>query len=156
MNLPHSMTVRYYNFKKTSVTLIIGICCSKKFSNPFQGMVFYLNPPTPLDLEIPVQLHIFSFKIGLRNTTFIMTDCLGRMVTTNTKVRPERPRASCICNMATVMAAHDSTLTEEDIPGTSLRGRKPSELKNKELKFWLQHINDPAKSLKTKAELVKR
>ena len=60
------------------------------------------------------------------------------------------------------MAATPSTstnvavLSENDIPGASLCGRKPSELKNEELKFWLRCRGDPAKGLKTKAELVKR
>ena len=89
-------------------------------------------------------------------TTFIMAERSGGMVTTNTKARPERPRASCISNMATALAACDSILTEADIPGASLRGRKPSELKNEELKFWLRCRDDPAKGLKTKAELVRR
>ena len=31
-----------------------------------------------------------------------------------------------------------------------------TELKNEELKFWLRCRGDPAKGLKTKAELVKR
>ena len=47
-------------------------------------------------------------------------------------------------------------LNENDIPGASLEGRKPVELKNDELKFWLRCRGDPAKGLKTKAELVKR
>ena len=50
----------------------------------------------------------------------------------------------------------DSSLTEDDIPGASLLDRKPSELKNEELKFWLRCRGDPAKGLKTKAELVER
>lgn len=58
--------------------------------------------------------------------------------------------------MATATATRDFYLTEEDIPGASLCGRKPSELKNQELKFWLRCRGDPAKGLKTKAELVKR
>jgi len=49
-----------------------------------------------------------------------------------------------------------AVLTEDDIPGASLSGRKPSELKNEELKFWLRCRGDPGKGLKTKAELVKR
>ena len=49
-----------------------------------------------------------------------------------------------------------SLLEENDIPGVSLCGRNPSELKNEELKFWLKCRGDPAKGLKTKAELVKR
>ena len=59
-------------------------------------------------------------------------------------------------NMATNVDTRDSSLSEEDISGASLLGRKPSELKNQELKFWLRCRGDPAKGLKTKAELVKR
>ena len=47
-------------------------------------------------------------------------------------------------------------LTENDIPGSSLSGRRPSELKNDELWFWLKCQNDSAKGLHTKAQLVKR
>ena len=47
-------------------------------------------------------------------------------------------------------------LTEEDIPGASLYGRKPAELSNDDLKFWLKCWGDSGKGLKTKAELVKR
>ena len=88
-------------------------------------------------------------------TAFIMADHSGRMVITNTKARLERPPALCIFNMATAMAARDSILTGANIPAASLHGRKPSELKNKELKFWLRCRDDPAKILKTKAELVR-
>ena len=48
------------------------------------------------------------------------------------------------------------TLIEADIPGSSLGGRDPSNLKVDELKFWLKCRGDPAKGLKTKAQLVKR
>ena len=47
-------------------------------------------------------------------------------------------------------------LNEEDIPGSSLAGRNPEQLKNEELRFWLKCRNDPAKGLRTKAQLVKR
>ena len=47
-------------------------------------------------------------------------------------------------------------LSENDISGASLLGRKPEELKNSELKFWLKCRGDTGKGLKTKAELVKR
>ena len=47
-------------------------------------------------------------------------------------------------------------LKEEDIPGSSLAGRNPAQLKNEELRFWLKCRNDPAKELRTKAQLVKR
>ena len=46
-------------------------------------------------------------------------------------------------------------LKEEDIPGSSLAGRNPAQLKNEELRFWLKCRNDPAKELRTKAQLVK-
>ena len=61
--------------------------------------------------------------------------------------------------MSSNMAECDSVycnLNEDDIPGASPEGRKPVELKNDELKFWLRCPGDPAKGLKTKAELVKR
>ena len=58
--------------------------------------------------------------------------------------------------MGIELATLGTSLLENDIPGASLCGRKPSELKNEELKFWLKCRDDPAKGLKTKAELVKR
>ena len=59
-------------------------------------------------------------------------------------------------SMGIELATLGTSLLENDIPGASLCGRKPSELKNEELKFWLKCRDDPAKGLKTKAELVKR
>jgi len=50
----------------------------------------------------------------------------------------------------------DDRLTENDIPGSSLSGRRTSELKNDELRFWLKCRNDSAKGLRIKAQLVKR
>ena len=47
-------------------------------------------------------------------------------------------------------------LSEDDIPGASLFGRKPEELKKQELFFWLKCRGDNGKGLKTKAQLVKR
>ena len=58
--------------------------------------------------------------------------------------------------MATSSTTRIAVLTEQDIPGASLHGRKPSELKNDELKFWLPCRGDRGKGLKMKAELVKR
>lgn len=49
-----------------------------------------------------------------------------------------------------------TVLSEEDIPGAALSGRNPFELKNSELVFWLKCRGDPAKGLKTKAQLVAR
>ena len=48
------------------------------------------------------------------------------------------------------------SLTEDDIPGSSLSGREPSTLKNSELRFWLRCRGDSCKGLSTKAQLVKR
>ena len=58
-------------------------------------------------------------------------------------------------NMADMLttSTNVAVLTEDDVPGASLSGRKPSELKNEELKFWLRCRGDPGKGLKTKAEL---
>jgi len=50
----------------------------------------------------------------------------------------------------------DDRLTENDIPGSSLSGRRTSELKNDELRFWLKCWNDSAKGLRTIAQLGKR
>ena len=47
-------------------------------------------------------------------------------------------------------------LKEEDVPGSSLAGRNPAQLKNEELRFWVKCRNDPAKGLRTKAQLVKQ
>ena len=47
-------------------------------------------------------------------------------------------------------------LTENDIPGASLLGRKPDQLKISELKFWHKYRGNAGIRLKTKAELVKR
>ena len=49
-----------------------------------------------------------------------------------------------------------SFLVEEDVPGSSLNGRTPSELKAKELQFWLKCRGDSFKSSWTKCQLVKR
>ena len=47
-------------------------------------------------------------------------------------------------------------LSEEDVPGSSLNGRKPLQLKNNELRFLLKCRGDSCKGLSTKALLVKR
>ena len=52
--------------------------------------------------------------------------------------------------------SNNPKLSEADIPGSSLGGRVPTNLKVQELKFWLKCRGDPAKGLKTKAQLVKR
>ena len=52
--------------------------------------------------------------------------------------------------------AASRALTEDDIPGASLRGRSPATLKNEEFRFWLKCRGDKLKGLKTKAQLVER
>ena len=47
-------------------------------------------------------------------------------------------------------------LSEEEIQGSSLNGRKPAQLKNSKLKFWLKCRGDTCRGSKTKAQLVKR
>lgn len=78
-----------------------------------------------------------------------MADRSGGMVTSNTKARPGKPRASSNSKMATAMVACNLILTEAE-------GRNPSKLKNEELKFWLQCKDAPVKDLKTKVELARR
>jgi len=46
-------------------------------------------------------------------------------------------------------------LTEEDIPGTFLAGRLPSQLKIEELKLWLLCRGDCCKGLKTKTDRIR-
>ena len=48
------------------------------------------------------------------------------------------------------------SLCENDVPGSSLGGRNPSQLENDELRFWLKCRGDNGKGLLTKAQLVKR
>ena len=57
---------------------------------------------------------------------------------------------------STSTVSNPTFLTENDIPGASLLGRNPEELKTSELRFWLKCRGDVGKGLKTKAELVKR
>ena len=58
--------------------------------------------------------------------------------------------------MAADQTVSASRLSEGDIPGASLQGRNPTTLTTGELRFWLKCRGDPAKGLKTKAQLAKR
>ena len=49
-----------------------------------------------------------------------------------------------------------SRLFEGDIPGAALQGRNPTTITTDELRFWLKCRGDPAKGIKTKAQLAKR
>ena len=70
------------------------------------------------------------------------------------KTRHQGPHLIALPHMAFLCGP--SFLTEEDIPGSSLNGRDPSQLKNPELKFWLKCRGDSCKGLSTKAQLCKR
>ena len=58
--------------------------------------------------------------------------------------------------MAAEKPVSASRLSEGDIPGAALQGRNPTTLTTDELHFWLKCRGDPAKGLKTKAQLAKR
>ena len=58
--------------------------------------------------------------------------------------------------MAADQTVSASRLSEGDIPGASFQGRNPTTLTTDELRFWLKCLGDPAKGLKTKAQLAKR
>ena len=58
--------------------------------------------------------------------------------------------------MAADRTVSASRLSEGNIPGASLQGRNPTTLTTDELRFWLKCPGDPAKGLKTKAQLAKR
>ena len=93
-------------------------------------------------------------------TTFTMADNAWAWCRVDIRARPRRPAFLCCSNvmMASVSNVLNTaiSLSETDILGAALLGWKPEELKNQELRFWLKCRGDPAKGLKTKAELVKR
>ena len=65
-------------------------------------------------------------------------------------------RPSSFAMASTSNISNPTFLTENNIPGASLLGRKPKAWKISELKFWLKCRGDAGIRLKTKAELVKR
>ena len=62
--------------------------------------------------------------------------------------------ASNYSNISESSDVHVVALSEDDIPGSSLSGCKPEELKDQELLFWPKCRGDNGKGLKTKAQLV--
>ena len=63
------------------------------------------------------------------------------MGTTDLEARLVGPRVQTLHkqSVATIATASSNLVPEEEgIPGASLCGRKPSELKNEELKVWLK------------------
>ena len=57
--------------------------------------------------------------------------------------------ASNYSNIFESSGVHVVALSEDDILGSSLSGRKPEELKNQELLFWLKCRGDNGKGLKS-------
>ena len=80
------------------------------------------------------------------------------------KTRSQRPQSVTFvyCSMASSSSglhsnsSNDILLMEDDIPGASLLGLKPKQLKTAELRLWLKCCGDLCEGLKMKAELVKR
>ena len=93
-------------------------------------------------------------------TTFIMADSARVPDRVALKTRSEShsvaSRPSSFVVVSTSNVSNPTFLTENDISGASLLGRKTEELKTLELKFWLKCRRDVGIRLKTKAELVKR
>ena len=88
-------------------------------------------------------------------TTFKKVRLSGGILIKRTEARLVGHTRDC-ASMNMAGASSSCVLSEEDIPGASLNGRKPAELKNDDLKFWLKCRGDSAKGLKTKAQLIKR
>ena len=93
----------------------------------------------------------------VKYTEFIMADGSGKPRYENMETR--RVRTETQINMATPgenMFTAPVLLTENDIPGASLHGRKPAEMKKADLLFWLRCRGDSCKGMTVKAQLVKR
>ena len=109
------------------------------------------------NLALPDVTWLFFASNLVLYTEFIMADGSGKPRYENMKTR--RVRIECNFNMALPHADTISTpvlLTENDIPGASLEGRKPAELKKADLLFWLRCRGDSCKGLNVKARFVKR
>ena len=94
------------------------------------------------------------------NMTFIMVDS-ARVLDQfawkwGQKGQTIASRPSSFAMASTSNISNPTFLTENDIPGASLLGRKPKAWKISELKFWFKRRGDAGIRLKTKAELVKR
>ena len=86
-----------------------------------------------------------------------MADGSGKPRYENMETR--RVRIETQINMATPgknMFTAPVLLTENYIPGASLHGRKPAEMKKADLLFWLRCRGDSCKGMTVKAQLVKR
>ena len=81
-------------------------------------------------------------------TTFKKARLSGGILIRRTEARLVGHTRDC-ASMNMAGASSSCVLSEEDIPGASLNGRKPAELKNDDLKFWLKCRGDSAKGLKT-------
>ena len=82
-------------------------------------------------------------------TTFIMAD-IARVLDRVAWKRGQKgqtiaSRPSSFVMASTSNISNPTFLTENDIPGASLLGRKPEELKISEIKFWLKCCGDAVK-----------
>ena len=90
-------------------------------------------------------------------TEFIMADGSSKPRYENMETR--RVRIETQINNGDTWRKHvycAGLLTENDIPGASLHGRKPAEMKKADLLFWLRCRSDSCKGMTVKAQLVKR
>ena len=96
-------------------------------------------------------------KNGAAYTEFLMA--YGSEKTRYENMKTRRVRIESKTNMATPGESLFSApvlLTENEIPGASLQGRKPAEMKKADLLFWLRCRGDSCKGMTVKAQLVKR
>ena len=108
------------------------------------------NPITILQIQ-------FKDRCSQTYTEFLMA--YGSEKTRYENMKTRRVRIESKTNMATPGESLFSApvlLTENDIPGASLQGRKPEEMKKADLLFWLRCRGDSCKGMTVKAQLVKR
>ena len=102
----------------------------------------------------------FRYSAQRDYTTFIMADSarvLDRIAwKRGQKGHTIASRPSSFAMASTSNSSNPKFLTENDIPGASLLGRKPEELKISELKFWHKCRGDAGIRLTIKAEPVKQ
>ena len=101
--------------------------------------------------------HILNTRNDEQYTEFLMA--YGSEKTRYENMKTRRVRIESKTNMATPGESLFSApvlLTENDIPGASLQGRKPAEMKKADLLFWLRCRGDSCKGMSVKAQLVKR
>ena len=92
-----------------------------------------------------------------QHTEFMMANGSGKPRYENMEMRWVRIETQV--NMVTPgenMFTASVLLAENDIPGASLHGRKPAEMKKADLLFWPRCRSDSCKGMTVKAQLLKR